>query len=178
MVVTDAELAGRADHAVGDVAVGLAGADGEAAGQHRAGQRDDDEVADGEVVRAADDAARLRFADVDLTPADGLAVLLRLVVQVEDPADDERTGDPVARGLDALDLEPDARSARRPALAVASPGGQVDVLGQPAHRRAHQASIPNAAVNRTSPSTMSRMSSTSLRNISVRSMPMPNAKPL
>ena len=59
VVVADAELADRADHAVGDVAVGLARGDREAAGQHRAGQRDDDEVADGEVVRAADDAARL-----------------------------------------------------------------------------------------------------------------------
>ena len=40
-----------------------------------------------------------------------------------------------------------------------------------------QASDPNARVNRTSPSTMSRMSGMPLRNCRVRSMPIPNAKP-
>ena len=59
MVVAEAQLAGRADHAVGDVAVGLAGRDRERPGQHGAGQRDGDQVADGEVGGAADDAARL-----------------------------------------------------------------------------------------------------------------------
>ena len=39
-------------------------------------------------------------------------------------------------------------------------------------------SLPNAAEKRTSPSNMSRMSSTPWRNIRVRSMPMPNAKPV
>ena len=59
VVVAGAELAGRADHAVADVSVGLAGGDREAARQRGAGQRDDHEVADGEVERTADDAARL-----------------------------------------------------------------------------------------------------------------------
>jgi methyl-accepting chemotaxis protein len=44
--------------------------------------------------------------------------------------------------------------------------------------RIPQTSWPNAVVKRTSPSTMSRMSVTSLRNMSVRSTPMPNAKPV
>ena len=69
MVVADAELADRADHPVGDVVVGRARGDREAAGQHGAGQGDDDQVADGEVAGAADDAARLRLADVDLAVA-------------------------------------------------------------------------------------------------------------
>ena len=55
VVVAGAELAGGADHPVGHVAVGLAGGDLETAGQHRAGQRHDDQVAGREVVGAADD---------------------------------------------------------------------------------------------------------------------------
>ena len=51
------------------------------------------------------------------------------------------------------------------------------MLAQPRHRDAHQTSSPNGTVKRTSPSTMSRMSSTPCRNISVRSMPIPKAKP-
>ena len=81
VVVAEAELARRADHPVGDVAVGLARGDREAAGQHGAGQRDHDDVADREVVRAADDAAGTRAVvvrtDVDLAPADRLAVGVR-----------------------------------------------------------------------------------------------------
>ena len=92
VVVAEAELAGRADHAVGDVAVGLARRDREPAGQHRAGQRDDDEVADGEVVRAADDP--LGVPSVSLWPCSptstwhqriGLAVLLRLLHRARAP---------------------------------------------------------------------------------------------
>ena len=51
------ELLERADHPVGDMPVGLARSDGEPARQHGAGQRDDDHVADVEVVRATDDPA-------------------------------------------------------------------------------------------------------------------------
>ena len=56
-VTGEAELGARADHAVGHVAVGLACSDREATGQHRAGQRHDDQVALDEVVGTADDAA-------------------------------------------------------------------------------------------------------------------------
>lgn len=59
-----------------------------------------------------------------------------------------------------------------------SVAGEVDVLPQPGKRDAHQISIPNGRVNRTSDSTMSRMSSTWWRNISIRSMPNPKANPL
>ncbi len=58
---------------------------------------------------------------------------------------------------------------------------RVDRLGEPRQRDAHQPSIPywapNWALKRTSPSTMSRMSATPLRNIRVRSTPMPKANP-
>ena len=56
MLLAEAQLLHRGDHAVGDVAVGFAGSDRERARQHRAGQRHDDLVTGGEVVRTADDA--------------------------------------------------------------------------------------------------------------------------
>ena len=79
-------------------------------------------------------------------------------------------------GLD-LDAEVDQRLLQ---VAGGQVGRQVDVLAQPGQiptRMTQCTSMPNARVNRTSPSTMSRMSLTPWRNISVRSMPMPNAKP-
>ena len=87
-------------------------------------------------------------------------------------------GDVGAGRLERLELEAERG---QPVREVA--GGdvvrQVDVLADPGQRGAHgQISVPKAAVKRTSPSTMSRMSSTPWRNISVRSMPMPNAKPV
>ena len=76
VVGADAQLTRRGDHAVGDVPVGLARRDREPTGQHRAGQGDHDEVADGEVARTADDPARslgsVRGAGVDPAPADRL----------------------------------------------------------------------------------------------------------
>ena len=53
----------------------------------------------------------------------------------------------------------------------------VNELSEPGNRGAHYDSKPNARVNLMSPSTMSRMSVTPLRNMRVRSIPMPNAKP-
>ena len=58
VVVTDAEFGDRADHAVRRLAVGLARRDLESTGQGGPGQRDDDEVALGEVAGAADDFLR------------------------------------------------------------------------------------------------------------------------
>jgi hypothetical protein len=89
----------RGDHAVGHVAVGLARGDRERAGQHRARQRHDDLVADEEVARAADDAVHRGAAvgrglavgrDAHLAPADGLAVGLRLLDELEHLAHDDR----------------------------------------------------------------------------------------
>src|SRR5690606_12481192 len=78
-----------------------------------------------------------------------------------------------AEVLDGLDLE--ARGDQLGLYVAAGLGGrQVDVLPQPGKRDPHQISIPNGRVNRTSPSTMSRMSSTLWRNIRIR----PKAKPL
>ena len=57
VVLADAQLAGRADHAVRGVAVGLACSDGEVTRQDSAGQGDDDAVPHLEVVCPAHDAA-------------------------------------------------------------------------------------------------------------------------
>ena len=101
VVVTESELLGGADHAGGDVAVGLAGGDLEATWQHAAGEYDDDEVARLEVVRAADDALGLTgavgVAHVDRAPVDGLAVLLRLGLLGQHATDHQRAGDVVPR---------------------------------------------------------------------------------
>jgi len=140
VVVTRAELAGGADHAVTDVTVGLARSDLEAAGQGRSGQCDDDEVALREVECAADDASGLALADIDRGPADGLAVGVLFVHAGEHPRDDQRPGDLRTRALDCLDLEAERH---QPLGKVAPPDvrWQVDVLPQPGHRRAHQISV-------------------------------------
>ncbi len=133
VVVADPELADRADHAVGHVPVGLASSDGERTGQDRAGQRDRDEVADAEVVRAADDAARALLvvvlgAHVDPAPVDGLAVLLRLGGHLEHAAHDEGAGD--GGRMDRLLLQTHLHEVGRELLG-GQVGGQVDVVGEP-----------------------------------------------
>ena len=133
-----------ADHAVGDVAVGLARGDLEAAGQHGAGQRDDDEVADREVRRAADDAARLALADVDrAVQRIGLAVGARLAPRWSSTR--PTTSGPAMsapRLVDRLDLEAGSDEPLGE-LAAGDVGRQVDVLAQPGQRDAHQISVPN-----------------------------------
>ena len=124
VVVADAELAARADHAVADVAVGLARGDGEAAGQHRAGQRDDDRVADGEVLRAADDPARLRPRPTStLAPADRLAVAGGLAPRTSSTR--PTTSGPSTSGpsgVDGLDLEAGGDQPSASSRAVTSAG--------------------------------------------------------
>ena len=175
VVGPDAELAHRRDHAVGHVPVGLARGDLEAARQHGARQRDHHEVADGEVGGPADHAARGLLADVDLAPPDRLLEAGELL-DLEHAADLHRAGD-LRRRVDLLDLEADAHEGLAGRLRRRQVG---DVLGQPGLQHTHEGSscqMPKARLNRTSPSTMSRMSGMPLRNCRVRSMPMPNAKP-
>ena len=183
VVVAEAELRGRADHPGRDVTVGLAGADLEAAGEHAAGQHDHDEVAHGEVVRSADDALRLAGAvggpDVDRAPADRLAVGLRLVDERQDASDHERAGDVVAGPLQRLELQPEGGEPRRrgPRRRVRRAGPRSRGSTRAGHARA-QISVPKAVEKRTSPSNMLRRSAMPCRNIRVRSMPMPKAKPV
>ena len=141
VVVPEADLVLGADHAVRDMAVGLARSDGEVARQHGSGQHDDDEVADLEVVGAADDLLVLALgqhlavlADVDGAPADRLAVLLGLEGDVEHATDDERPGEVAA--VQVLLLETDGDESRSD-VGTARAGGQVGELGEPAERHAH-----------------------------------------
>ena len=143
VVVAEPELARRGDHAVGDVAVGLACRDRERTGQHRAGQGHDDLVAHEEVAGPADDAVHGLAAvgrglaigcDAHLAPADGLAVGLRFLDELEHLADDD--GAVEFEGVHILFFETDldeggvhvfGRRAR----------DEFDVLGKPAERHAH-----------------------------------------
>src|SRR5699024_10744424 len=110
VVLAEAELLGRADHAIGLVTVGLASSDLEVTGQDCSGQAGYDEVTGHEVVGTADDAAAgylgtglrvLRIilgfvvfgADVDAAPVDGLAVRVLFLDEVEHATDDEGAGD-------------------------------------------------------------------------------------
>src|SRR5262249_32270244 len=91
--------------------------------------------------------------------------------------DDQRAGQPGADLLDGLHLQADA-DQRGGQLPRAERLGQRHVLPQPRNREPHQTSMPNALLNRRSPSTMSRMSPTPCRTCRVRSIPMPNANPV
>ena len=114
------------------------------------------------------------MADIHLAPADRLAVRLRLVDEFEHRADDNRAGQLAA--VDVFLFQTDANERR---LDVFGRGirWNLDELPQPGDWDAHQSTIPNCLEKRISPSTMSRMSFMSLRNCSVRSIPIPKAKP-
>jgi hypothetical protein len=118
------------------VAVRLARRDREAAGQHRSGQCDDDEVADAEVVGTADNAARLPLPHFDGAPVDGLAVLLWLGHGAQHAPHHERALQAGAGRVDLLELEVERGQAggelRRVHLV-----GQVDQLTQPGDGNAH-----------------------------------------
>src|SRR5690606_32195992 len=136
-------------------------------------------VADAEVLGTADDAADVplpgavvavrvgTWTDIDLAPADGLAVRLWFIDEFEHLAHHDGTGH--SEAVFGLLLEPDSHE-RRVQVLRGHRVGQVDVLREPAHRNPHQPTSPNWAEKRTSPSIMSRMSLMSFRNIRVRSM--------
>ncbi len=176
VLVAERELTGRADHAVADVSVGLAGADLEAARQDGPGQAHDDVVADREVDCATDDPAWRRFADVDLAVADRL-LELRQLLDLQHLPDDERTGHVATRAMQPFELEAE-RDQPRTEVFCGDIRGELDIVAQPGGTDAHQGSPRNDSEKRTSPSNMSCMSSIPLRNISERSIPMPKANPL
>ena len=154
VVAAEADLARGGHHAVGDVSVGLARRDLEPPGQHGAGQCRGNKVADLEVLGAADDAARLCLADVDLHPANRLAVLLRLLFEAEHSADRQRSTNVAA--VNRLVFQADVHEGFEHVLG--SRVLQLDVFCEPIKRNPHQITIPNCCENRTSPSIMSRMS--------------------
>ena len=151
VILAEAELLGRADHAIGLVTVGLASSDLEVTGQDGSGQAGDDEVAGHEVVGTADDAAAghlgtglrvLRIilgfvvfgADVDAAPVDGLAVRVLFLDEFEHPSDDEGAGD--LGSEEVLFLESDGGELGGEGMGVGV-GRQIDVVGQPVQWDAH-----------------------------------------
>ncbi len=177
MVGAQVQLGRRADHSVGRAAVCVTRRDGEVAGQCGPRQRHHNEIVDGEVGCTANDVTRLGLTDVDLDRADRLLELGELL-DLEYATDSQRTAHR-ADGDDLLDLVSDADQRLLELVDGNVPTGRAggDDLAQPAVGKPHQAPTPNGSENRTSPSTMSRMSGIPLRNCSVRSSPMPNANP-
>ena len=115
VLVAEAQLLRRGDHSVRHMAVRLARGDRERPGQHGTGQGHDDLVADEEVAGAADDPVHGRPAirgglalggDLNLAPADRLAVGLRLGLEREHLADDDGTRH--LEPVHVLFFEPDA----------------------------------------------------------------------
>ena len=184
VLVAETEFACRGDHAVGDVAVGLARGDRERAGQHGARQRHDDLVAHEEVAGAADDAAhvRRRRRPPSRPPArrapgtSGWSCRWSAAPRRTRAPGRRRSGPEISNVWTSSSSSPTETRAACTSSGRRS-GLQVDVLAEPTQGDAHQTTIPNCWENRTSPSAMSRMSLTSLRNISARSTPIPNAKP-
>ena len=152
MILTQTKLASGADHAVGDVTVGLAGGDLEVAGQDGAGQGNHDQVVDVEVMRAADNAAagQLRgllagagsivvLAHVHAAVVDDLAVRGRLFHAGQDAAHDEWAGH--ARRVDLFFLKTDLHQGGGQCAGVGA-FGDVHVVGQPAQRNHRHVSFP------------------------------------
>ena len=144
VIVADGQFAGRADHSLGNVAVGLARADLEPAGQHRAGQRQRHPVADGEVDRAADHAGRLLRRPGQLAVGDGDAAVPDRLLQVlgsgqlldEEHLGDHHATDVVPDRLHRLDLEAGRGQPPRD-LGGIDGLGQRRVLAQPGKRHSH-----------------------------------------
>src|SRR5690606_20482745 len=134
----------------------------------------------GEVAGTADDALRfprtVGVAHVHGAEPDGLFEPGELF-DGQHPAHHDGAADVSADLLDSLDFQAQADQFVGQ-LARGGLGRQCDVFAQPGNGNPHHISIPKAAVNRTSPSTMSCMSLTPWANISVRSMPRPKAQPL
>ena len=114
--------------------------------------------------------------NVDLAPADRFAVGMQLDLVRQHLADHQRTADIGSDLVDSLNLQPssDQRFSERAAVKI---NRQRGVLTEPTEWGSHLAVPTSARLKRTSPSIMSRMSSALLRDINVRSTPMPNAKP-
>ena len=143
VVVAQPELAGGADHAVGEVPVRLARTDPEAAGQDSARQDHRHQSADREVRRATDDAARHGLAvlvgltDIDQDMPDRLLELAELG-DLLDPADQKWAGDGRAKIGDLLDLEADPDQG---GLQLGRIGRCVDELPQPRHGHPHPSDL-------------------------------------
>jgi hypothetical protein len=141
VVVADGQLLHRADHPLGNAAVGLARADLEPARQHRARQRERDPVADGEVGRAADHPGRLVGGGAELGLRDGHPAVPDRLLQPRQLLDRHHLGDHHAADVmpdrfERLHLEP---RRGQPASDLDRVDGflQPRVLAQPGKRHPH-----------------------------------------
>jgi hypothetical protein len=164
----DRDLVLGEDHAVGLLAPELGLLEPRAVGHHRAGSRDRDRLAGGDVGRAADDLRRLAVAGVD--EADAEPVGIGVAVRLQHLAHDEvlQRGHPVR--VHAVDLGAGQRELRRE-LERLQP--RIAVVVQPEEGQPH----PNCSRKRRSFSYMRRRSLTPCFRKAIRSMPMPKAKP-
>ncbi len=161
------QLVAGAQHPVADDAHLLGALDPTVAGQHRAGERDRDPLAGGDVRRPAHDLERLPCPDGHGREREPIGA--RVLLDRQQLADDDVAPVGTPR-IDALDLHPEHRQALGEDLR-----GQVDVhvLAQPAERHPHR----NCSRKRRSFSMYRRRSPTLWRRLEIRSTPIPNAKP-
>ena len=133
VVVAEAELARRAQHAVRPLAAQLAALDLHAVGHHGAERGQRHEVADRHVERAAADLQGLAVAAVDVDELDPVGVGVR--PQVEHPGHDDAV-EALADALDRLDRHARGRSVSSPsAIGV---GLDRRELAQPGQEHLHQ----------------------------------------
>ncbi|RAO53124.1 hypothetical protein PSN01_03942 [Micromonospora saelicesensis] len=158
VVVAQAQFLGRADHARRVVPVRLAGADGEAAGQHAAGQDHHDPVTRGEVTGTADDLLRLAGAvggtHVDPAEPDRLLEAGELL-DLADLTDDQLAGDGLGQVHHGLDLDAEVDQGLLQ-VTGGQVGGEVDVLPQPTDRNSHDFRPPFPCLVPASPTPRSR----------------------
>ena len=167
VVVAEAELARRTEHAVGDLAADLAPLDGHPAGEGGAGGGERGEHAGVHVRGAAHDAGGA-VAGVDVDEAEPVGV--GVGDDVEDPRDGD-AGELGAGGLDGFDLEADLVQGGDDLVDGPVEGGEVPDPGQRGRARQY------CSRKRMSLSTKVRISSMPWRIMASRSSPNPNAKP-
>ena len=170
MVAAEVELSLGEDHPAGDLAPELHFRERLAVGQLRTRQGDCNSRALAEVPGAADDLARLAFADIDA--AELKAVGVRMLAGLHDPADPEQAEISVVIGPPRWTIRSTStlvKTARPPSPRA---GRQVDVLPKPGDGdfskllQEPQVVLPKR-----------RMSGSPCRSRAIRSSPNPNANP-
>ena len=166
VLVAQAELPARADHAVGHDPANLRALERGAVGQHAARARNRHLLSGGQIGRAADDLDGLALAQLDT--ADREVIRVRMGHPLQNPTDvDRREIRPETLDddvLEAAEFEPFRQlTVRR----------KRDELREPVERDTHQ----SCSRTRTSLSKSSRKCGRPKRCMAVRSIPIPKAKP-
>ena len=174
MVGAEIDLVLGEDHPLGHLAAQLAALEREPVRERRARQRDRDLRPGAEVPGAADDLVRLGLPHVDLAELQPVGV--RMLLRLEHVADAEEAE------IAAVSATPSRMTSLTSAVEIESAVGdlrcrRVDahVLAQPARA---EPSRQNCLRKRRSFSQNGRMPGMPMRSCAVRSMPIPNAKPV